>query len=323
MKKKYDYFIYYFPLFAFLFIGMGSILLSVSLSSCSSSVKNPLLLCADSLMEVSPDSALSILESISSPQKLSRADRALYALLLTQARHKNYVPLDDDSLIKTAVDYYGDRDKSLRAAQAHYYWGATYRDMGRTSFAVEEYLKAIRLMPEQNEFLAMIYDNLAECYEEEDLDDVAMEAYRKAYQILKGGSEQAYPLRGIANVYFSQSDRDSALCYYQKALDYALVVQDSNLIGPLYHDLAMVYYEEEDYIQADKYISKAIIALGQDRSANACLLKAKIMFNLNELDSASYYFSKDIDLFDIYGKAVCYDGMYQVAKKREEWRTAM
>lgn len=32
-------------------------------------------------------------------------------------------------------------------------------------------------------------DNLAECYEEEDLDDVAMEAYRKAYQILKGGSE--------------------------------------------------------------------------------------------------------------------------------------
>ena len=30
-------------------------------------------------------------------------------------------------------------------------------------------------MPEQNEFLAMIYDNLAECYEEEDLDDVAME----------------------------------------------------------------------------------------------------------------------------------------------------
>ena len=45
MKKKYDYFIYYFPLFAFLFIGMGSILLSVSLSSCSSSVKNVTALC--------------------------------------------------------------------------------------------------------------------------------------------------------------------------------------------------------------------------------------------------------------------------------------
>ena len=45
-----------------------------------------------------------ILESISSPQKLPRADRALYALLLTQARHKNYIALGDDSLIKTAVE---------------------------------------------------------------------------------------------------------------------------------------------------------------------------------------------------------------------------
>ena len=48
----------------------------------------------------------------------------------------------------------------------------------------------------------LIYDNLAEFYEEEDLDDVAMEAYRKAYQILKGGVEQIYPLRGMARVFF-------------------------------------------------------------------------------------------------------------------------
>ena len=64
-------------------------------------MKSPLLLSADSLMEIYPDSALSILESISSPQKLPCADRALYALLLTQARHKNYIALGDDSLIKT------------------------------------------------------------------------------------------------------------------------------------------------------------------------------------------------------------------------------
>lgn len=56
-----------------------------------------------------PDSALIFLESIPFPQKLSRADRALYALLLTQARYKNYITLDDDSLIKVAVDYYGKR----------------------------------------------------------------------------------------------------------------------------------------------------------------------------------------------------------------------
>lgn len=312
----------YLLVFSILLVSVGSIFMSVSLSSCSSpSVKNPLLLCADSLMETCPDSALSILESITYPQKMPRADRALYALLLTQARHKNYIALEDDSLIKTAVDYYGDKKKSLRAAKAHYYWGATYSEMGYTSFAVEEYLTAIRLMPVRNEFLAMIYDNLAECYERDELFDIAIGAYRQAYQILRGGSQQIYPLRGIARMCLLQNKKDSALVYYQQALDCALVEQDSSLIGALYHDLAMAYSEKKDYIQADKYVSKAIMIQGQD-AVNVCLSKAQIMLNLNKLDSASYFYSKNVDQLDIYGKAVYYDGMYQIAKKRGEWKTA-
>lgn len=312
----------YLLVFSILLVSVGSIFMSVSLSSCSSpSVKNQLLLCADSLMETYPDSALSILESITYPQKMPRADRALYALLLTQARHKNYIALEDDSLIKTAVDYYGDKKKSLRAAKAHYYWGAIYSEKGYASFAVEEYLTAIRLMPVRNEFLAMIYDNLAECYEEDRLYNVAIENYRAAYQILKGKDEQTYPMRGIARVFLLQNEKDSALYYYQQALDCALADQDSSLIGTLYHDLAMVYSEKKDYIQADKFVSKAILLQGQD-AINTCLSKAQIMLNLNKLDSASYFFSKNMDELDIYGKAVCYDGMYQIAKRKGEWKTA-
>ena len=321
MKTRCCYPKRYLLLFFSLLVSVGSILMSVSLSSCSSSVKSPLLLSADSLMEIYPDSALSILESISSPQKLPRADRALYALLLTQARHKNYIALGDDSLIKMAVEYYGDKKKSVRAAKAHYYWGATYLEKGYTSFAVDEYLTAIRLMPVRDEFLAMIYDNLADCYEKDDLYDIAIEAYRQAYQILEGGSQQTYPLRGIARICLLQNKKDSALLYYQKALDYALAEQDSSLIGALYHDLAMVYKKKKDYIKADKYVSKAMIMQGDD-AVNVCLSKAQIMLNLNKLDSASYFFSKNIDQLNIYGKAVCYDGMHQIAKKRGEWKIA-
>ena len=241
--------------------------------------------------------------------------------MLTQARHKNYIALGDDSLIKTAVEYYGDKKKSVRAAKAHYYWGATYGEKGYTSFAVDEYLTAIRLMPVRDEFLAMIYDNLADCYEKDELFDIAIDAYREAYQILKGGSQQTYPLRGIARMCLLQNKKDSALFYYHQALDCALAEQDSSLIGALYHDLAMAYNEKKDYIQADKYVSKAIAVQGQD-AVNVCLSKAQIMLNLNKLDSASYFFRKNIDQLDIYGRAVCYDGMYQIAKKRGEWKTA-
>lgn len=321
MKTRCCYPKRYLLLFFSLLVSVGSILMSVSLSSCSSSVKSPLLLSADSLMEIYPDSALSILESISSPQKLPRADRALYALLLTQARHKNYIALGDDSLIKTAVEYYGDKKKSVRAAKAHYYWGATYGEKGYTSFAVDEYLTAIRLMPVRDEFLAMIYDNLADCYEKDELDNVAMEAYRAAYQILKGKSGQIYPMRGIARMFLLQNRKDSALFYYQQALDCALADKDSSLIGALYHDFAMVYNEKKDYILANQYVSKAIMIQGEG-AVNACLSKAQIMLNLNQLNSASYFYNKNMSQLDIYGKAVCYDGMYQIAKKKGEWKVA-
>ena len=321
MKTRCCYPKRYLLLFFSLLVSVGSILMSVSLSSCSSSVKSPLLLSADSLMEIYPDSALSILESISSPQKLPCADRALYALLLTQARHKNYIALGDDSLIKTAVEYYGDKKKSVRAAKAHYYWGATYGEKGYTSFAVDEYLTAIRLMPVRDEFLAMIYDSLADCYEKDELDNVAMEAYRAAYQILKGKSGQIYPMRGIARMFLLQNRKDSALFYYQQALDCALADKDSSLIGALYHDFAMVYNEKKDYILANQYVSKAIMIQGEG-AVNACLSKAQIMLNLNQLDSASYFYNKNMSQLDIYGKAVCYDGMYQIAKKKGEWKVA-
>ena len=171
------------------------------------------------------------------------------------------------------------------------------------------------------EVIPEILSNLAECYEEDRLYNVAIENYRAAYQILKGKDEQTYPMRGIARVFLLQNEKDSALYYYQQALDCALADQDSSLIGALYHDLAMVYSEKKDYIQADKFVSKAILLQGQD-AINTCLSKAQIMLNLNKLDSASYFFSKNMDELDIYGKAVCYDGMYQIAKRKGEWKTA-
>lgn len=324
MKLKYDYTtIYDFSMISFLFVGITGVLLSVFMFSCSSPAKNTLLLYADSLMEERPDSALSILESIPVPQKLSRSDRALYALLLTQARHKNFVTLDNDSLIKIAVDYYGDGKKDFRASQAHYYLGATYRDMGRNSFAVEEYLKAIQLMPEENEFLAMIYDNLAECYEDEDLYNTAMGAYRKAYQILKKDDAQIHPLRGIAHVFLLQDQMDSALYYYQKAFDSALSMQDTSWMAILNHDFAMAYVYKKDYSQAYERISQAVEMIDLNKADNVYQTKGRIMLYLNELDSARHYFNKYKDNTDISGRVICYEGLYQIEKKKGNWKTAV
>ncbi len=315
-QDLFRYIILRFPIF----VG----LLVLFLLSCTSQKENSQLLYADSLMTEHPDSALVVLESIPSPQQLPRADRALYALLLTQARHKNYITLDDDSLIKVAVDYYGDKEKSLRAAQAHYYWGATYRDKGHISFAVEEYLKAIQLMPEKNEFMAIIYDNLAECYKDDNLYDVAMKAYRESYEIMQKDSKQAYyALRGIANLFLLENQLDSSLYYTKQAYNCISITQDSSELSILYNDFATIYLEKEEYIRANEYVSKAISMLDSVEVNKTYHLKAQIMFGLNQLDSARYYFQKGKEDDDIYEKAVRYDGLYQVEKKIENWKAAV
>lgn len=292
--------------------------------SCTPHKGNPLLLRADSLMNECPDSVLTILENMPFPQKLSRADRALYALLLTQARHKNYVILDNDSLIKVAVDYYGDTKKSLRAAQSYFYWGATYRDMGNLSFAVEQYMKAIQLAPSEDEFMAMIYDNLADCYLEEDLYDVAMSSYKKAYQISYKDKKQIYyPLRGMARLFLLQNQLDSALCYLQKSSDYALAAQDSSMLPVLYNDYATVYLEKKEFVLANEYISKSIVMSYSDHLSTTQLLKGRVMLNLNQLDSARYYFNMCKDNLDIYEKAVRNDGLLQIERKAGDWEAAV
>lgn len=308
------------PLVRFLVI-IGLFLLFFS--SCTPQKESQVLLCADSLMVAYPDSALTLLENVSSPQKLSRADRALYALLLTQARHKNYIALDDDSLIKTAIDYYGDTKKSLRAAQAYYYWGTTYKDKGNSFFAVEQYLKAIQLMPDENAFLAMIYDNLAECYEEEDLYDVARESYQKSYQILYRDKNVYYPLRGIAHIFLLQNQLDSALCYFHKAFEGLSITQDSGRISVLYNDFATVYLEKKQYIQANEYASKVIMMPNSKDLNGAYHLKGWAMLNLNQIDSARYYFNKINGEQGIYRRATCCNGLCQVEKKAGNWEAAV
>ena len=149
---------------------LSFILFTLLLGSCgkNSYADSYVLMLADSLMQPCPDSALQLLEEISAPQEMGKANRAWYALLLTQARYKNYVPLEDDSLIRTAVDYYENGRDKERLAKSYFYWGCVYREQGDMPIAIDFYLKSLRIMPEgsDSEFVAMTYNHLGDCYNE-------------------------------------------------------------------------------------------------------------------------------------------------------------
>ena len=100
---------------------------------------------AEELMEPSPDSAYSILtDSITSAMLSGASERqsALYALLLTQSRFKTYVPVDNDSLITSAVKYFEKKDDRPRLMKSLYYQARILRDNGEYSDAMSAAMHA-------------------------------------------------------------------------------------------------------------------------------------------------------------------------------------
>ncbi|MDE6548216.1 MAG: tetratricopeptide repeat protein [Muribaculaceae bacterium] len=96
---------------------MTSMLIFSFLCSCRRSV-DPRLVDADSIIEECPDSAMIILDEYEITDNSSEYDRALYGLLLTHARYKNFIDEADDSIISAAADYFleqGDKEEAARA----------------------------------------------------------------------------------------------------------------------------------------------------------------------------------------------------------------
>ena len=104
---------------------------AILLAGCFSSPKeNACMDRAESLMESAPDSAMTILDSISLGALSSQKDKARYALLKSMALDKNYIDATSFDLLQPAIDYYlekGSPDEKLRTL---YYQGRIYQNRG-------------------------------------------------------------------------------------------------------------------------------------------------------------------------------------------------
>ncbi len=288
----------------------------------------PALFTADSIMWADPDSALLLLEQIPSPQDLRGADRALYALLLTQARYKSCVLLKNDSLIRIAVDYYeGSREQEL-LAKSYFYWGCVHMEQKELPEAIDLYLKSLNLMLESNDsiFVAMIYSHLGICYGEQDLYSTARDMYKKGYNLCieQDSARACYALNDIGDAFLEDYQIDSALIYYQQALGIAFSLQHPDLLFATYNDIAALYNEQGKYAEAESCISKALLyQSNKDNYILACSTKGDILGNLNHSDSAIHYWKIGAESSNIYVKAASYNSLFQEYKKIKSWENAV
>lgn len=303
--------------------------LILSLSACHDGGNaTTLLRQADSLMQEFPDSALSLLESISHPEKLSGSERADYAIFLTRARTKLYVHESSDSLIRFAVDYYKRSWNNERKMQAYYYRGCVYRDMRCMDLAVKDFLQALKVIPKESEYLYLgaIYENLAGCYEEQDLYEDAMRAHYKAHEIYskqKKNDGLFYAVRGIGYVFMLQHQLDSSLVYYQKVLDIAEVMTDDYYKSLILGELGILYSEKGEFQKANQYISASISSAPVGTSLfTEHLWKGRILRNLHQIDSARYYLNLSKSSY-IFNRGGSYGELYKLEKEEKNYPAAI
>jgi len=234
------------------------LLLAITLSGCRSETRvNQLFLSSiDSMMTNNPDTAYKVLKGISPDELNTRRERAYYALLLTQARHKNYIPLRNDSLINVAVNYYkGKRDRE-KYAKALLYKGICIEEMNDPQKAIEVYAEAEKVALSTTDYLTtgLINSQMAWLYQDMYIENQAdIERFIRAmeYFRLAGHKKNEYSVASLlGQIYRPTAKRDSAYFYLEKALELAREMKDSVALFHNYSLLANTYLMDEDFTQA-------------------------------------------------------------------------
>lgn len=99
---------------------------------------------AENMMAERPDSALSVLKGIDTELVTSEAEKARYALLMSQALDKNYIDTTTFDILQPAIDYYIDKDKGTpdEKLKTLYYQGIIFLNRSELDMSMQSFLKA-------------------------------------------------------------------------------------------------------------------------------------------------------------------------------------
>lgn len=237
------------------------------------------------------------------PASLDEEGRALYALLLTEAKYKNYDPITSDSLISQAVRYYRDSNDREKATRSLLYQGCVYEVLGDPEKAVDCYNKADESADRQdiaNKAYAKL--RLGALYQGYVVGAkrIAVEKYFEALQLYRLLSDKHYELLCLTNIgaiyrdFKEKEKQDSALYYIDSAIDLA---QNQNevyfIFTNLYHKAEFYELFKQDYLNAKNYAVQAIRVGGREIDhprAHYCAAKSYI--KLGQIDSALYYLNR-------------------------------
>ena len=310
-----------------LYIILISVLMS-AVMSCGRSEDKRLVL-ADSLMWKAPDSSLAILNAINRDSLTSDENRAYHALLLTQARFRvDYYDYPSDSIINTALDYFGDNHNREHYTRSLLYKGAYYE------FSTNQPVEAMKWYKQAEENADTTdYRNLAQInmrmailyfkhYAGNNLD---LEKFKKAayyYKKLRDKRMTLVATMYVANVY-RITERDTSKLFYNQAQALAIELRDSNQLFQCVAEKALLYLVDSSYIDAKNCMLQALSLSSSSVENSHYFILSEAYANLGFADSAEYYLNKaDLNSCNSYDSVMFYRTRKEIALARGDFANA-
>ena len=211
-----------------------------------------------------PRFGMHLLESISASRHLTGKEQADYALLLSLAQYRCYIPVSSDSLINLAVEYYKDKNDADKKGAAFYVKGCILEEYTKDiPNALLAYKEAEMCIPDMNEkqYVARIYSSLGYINKKSFHFEPAKEYYQKAVQAnIDGKDTVAYAsnLLNLSTLYYTLHQADSANRCINTLIDIADSLNDLDLQVKIYNNIANRKIFEKNYAEAEKYLIHAI-----------------------------------------------------------------
>ena len=261
-------------------------------------------------IEVNPSEALESLKSLDIIS-FSKKEEMYYNFLLIKAMDKAYIKHTSDSIIKQVIDYSSCHRKQIPYAEALYYGGRVYSDIGDYPTALSCFNKAILSLDSayyDTGLMSKLYSQKGRLLTTMGLHEEAIPNIKEAVRLTrldKDSINLVYDLQLLGITYLRSKKYIEAEEYINEALGKSHHMPDSHIAKSLMYMAAIK--EGQDDLNSAQHLIQGIPDRVRPIARNSALAySAEIYFKLQNLDSAYDYSKRLIESPDQNNKSTAF-----------------
>jgi tetratricopeptide (TPR) repeat protein len=292
---------------------------------------------AQALVDTQPEDALHLIDSIFYPERsLNEKEYMSYLVTWVQARYRNHSPIDADTVIFVARDYFAKYNQDVRqTALAYFYSGCVYLEREDFENAMEQYKHAAEYIAKTNDtdLQGLIQYNIGDLLQKTALYIEALEQYKIAESFFANSlndnavERQTGCFMAIGLMYMISGQSDSAFVAYHKGLELAKNSENIELMRLLMQNISATYIEVGEYEKAENYLRQSFELNNDIANLSRYYLNFAMLFtNTSQPDSLAVYVDKLKQTVgqsdDLYLEAASYHFLATNARTNEDFNVA-